>query len=83
VKTLPNNLIARLSRARSQQQDKVPKALLSSVPCTRCRRWGCEKKQQTEGERERSPEQEYLSVNWPPEQEEEEGDLYRRAGMGG
>jgi hypothetical protein len=40
------------------------------------------RKQQTEGERERSPEQEYLMWNWPPRQEEE-GDLYRRAGVGG
>jgi hypothetical protein len=37
----------------------------------------------TEGERERSPEQEYRSVNWQPEREEEAA-LYRRAaGAGG
>jgi hypothetical protein len=81
VKTLPKNLFACLSRAGSQQQDEVPEALLSPVPCARCRRWRCEKKQQTEGKRERSPKQEYLSVNWQPEQQEE-GDLYRRAGVG-
>jgi hypothetical protein len=38
VKTLPKNLIVRLSRAGSQQQDKVPEALLSLVPCAWCRR---------------------------------------------
>jgi hypothetical protein len=53
VKTLPKNFITRLSRAGSQQHDEVLEALLSSVLCARCRRWGCEKKQQTEGERER------------------------------
>jgi hypothetical protein len=31
---------------------------------------GMQKKQQTEGEWERSPEQEYLSVNWQSEQDE-------------
>jgi hypothetical protein len=31
---------------------------------------GIQKKQQTEGVRERPPEQEYLSVNWGSEQEE-------------
>ena len=41
-----------------------------------------QKKQQTEGERERSPEQEYLSVNWQPEQEGK-GALYRRAAGAG
>jgi hypothetical protein len=44
VKTLPKNLIARLSWARSQQHDGVPEALLSPVPCAWCRRWGCEEK---------------------------------------
>jgi hypothetical protein len=82
VNVLPKNLISRLSQAGSQQQGEVPEALLSPVPCAQCRRWWCEKKQQTEGERERSHEQEYLSVNWQPEHEEE-GDLYRRADMGG
>jgi hypothetical protein len=66
----PKNLITRLSRAGSQQEDEVSEALLSLVPCARCWRWECEKKQQTEGERERSPEQEYLSVKWQPEHEE-------------
>jgi hypothetical protein len=82
VKTLPKNLITHLSRAGSQQQDEVPEALLSPVPCVRCRRWECKKKQQTEGERKRSSEQEYLSVNWQPKQGEE-GDLYRRASARG
>jgi hypothetical protein len=82
VKTLPKNLIARLSRAGSQQRGEVPEALLSPAPCARCKRWECEKKQQTEGERERSPEQEYLCVKRQPEQEEE-SDLYRRADVRG
>jgi hypothetical protein len=81
VKTLPKNRITRLSRAGSQQQDEVPEALLLPLPCARCRRWECENKQQTKGGRERSPEQEYLSANWQPEQEE--GDLYRRGGVWG
>jgi hypothetical protein len=50
VKTLPKNLITCLSRVGSQKQDEVPEALLSPVLCARCRRWECEKKQQTEGE---------------------------------
>jgi hypothetical protein len=37
VKTLPKNLIARLSRAGSQKQDEVPEALLLSVPCAQCK----------------------------------------------
>jgi hypothetical protein len=78
---LPKNLIARLSQAASQQQDEVPEALLLPVPCARCKRWECENEQQTEGERERSPEQECFSANWQPEQEE--GDLYRRVGAWG
>jgi hypothetical protein len=32
-------------------------------------------------EGERSPEQEYISVNWQSEQQEEEGGLYRQAGV--
>jgi hypothetical protein len=39
MKTLPKNLIARLSRAESQKQDKVPEALLSPVPCARTAWW--------------------------------------------
>jgi hypothetical protein len=50
VKTLPKNLIARLSRVGSQQQGEVSEALLSPVLCTRCKRWRCKRKQQTEGE---------------------------------
>jgi hypothetical protein len=49
----PKKLIARLSRVGSQQQDEVPEALLSLVPCARCKRWECEKKQQIVEERER------------------------------
>jgi hypothetical protein len=56
-----------------------------------CSRWyhvcgasdgNAKRSSKTEEKRERSPEQEYLSVNWQSEQEEE-GDLYRRAGARG
>jgi hypothetical protein len=50
VKTLPKNLIARLSRAGSQQQGEVPEALLLPISCAWCKRWRCKRKQQTEGE---------------------------------
>jgi hypothetical protein len=84
VKTLPKNLIARLSRAGSQQQGEVAEALLSPVPCARCKRWRRKRKQQTEGEEigllNKST---YSFFNWQPEGEEE-GALYRRvAGVGG
>jgi hypothetical protein len=60
VKKLLKNLIARLSRAGSQQQCEVLEALLSPVPCARCKRWECEKKAVNRGREGRPPEQEYL-----------------------
>jgi hypothetical protein len=82
VKTLPKNLIARLSRAGSQQHGEVPEALLSPVPRARCKRWRCKRKQQTEGEERGLLNRSTWFVNWQPEGEEE-GALYRRvAGAG-
>jgi hypothetical protein len=78
VKTLPKNLMARLSRAGSQQQGAVSEALLSPVPCARCKRWRCKRKQQIEGEERGLLNRSTLSVNWRL-QGEEEGALYRRA----
>jgi hypothetical protein len=78
VKTLPKNLIARLSRAGSQQQGEVPEALLSPVPCARCKRWRCKRKQQTEGEERDLLNMSTWFVNWQPKGQEE-GTLYRRA----
>jgi hypothetical protein len=82
VKTLPKNLIARLSRAGSSAAGRGSggSALVGTV-CT-VQAMGMRKKQHTEGERERSPEQEYLCVNRQPDQEEE-SNLYRRADMRG
>jgi hypothetical protein len=71
MKTLPKNLIARLSRAGSQQQDEVPEALLSSVPCARCKRWRCKRKQQIEGEERGLLSRSTWFVNWSSEGEEE------------
>jgi hypothetical protein len=82
VRTLPKNLIARLSRAGFQQQDEVPEALLSPVPCARCKRWRCKRKQQTEGEESGLLSRSTSFVNWQSEGEEE-GALYRRAARAG
>jgi hypothetical protein len=78
VNMLPKNLIARLSRVGSQQQGGVPKALLSPVPCARCKRWRCKRKQQTEGEERGLLNRSTWFVNWQSKGEEE-GALYRRA----
>jgi hypothetical protein len=71
VKTLPENLIARLFRAGSQQQDEVPEALLSPVPCARCKRWRCKRKQQTEREERGLLSRSTWFLNWQSEGEEE------------
>jgi hypothetical protein len=82
VKMLPKNLIARQSRAGSQQHEKVPEVLLLPVRCARCRRWECER-----SSKQRDWGWGLLNMNtlvWIDElSRRRKGILYRRAGAGG
>jgi hypothetical protein len=64
VKTLPKNLSARISAAGRGSESFALAGTVRAVQTM-----GMRKERSKQGER--SPEQEYLSVNWPSEQEEE------------